>query len=203
MSLITRGTYEVLRGEVTAEDAIIKLSEQDPLWLLPASLDLAGIDLELASLKGREFLLKESLDSVTGFDYCFVDCSPSLSSMMLNIFTFVDTVLIPIDTEYFALQGICQLIDIIHLTKKQLNPGLQIEGIVCTKYDGRKRLHREIVERVREYFGDAVFKTIIHSNVALAEAPSHGKTIYQYRPRSTGARDYLALAEEMLNRRLP
>lgn len=197
------GIYELLRGQVTAEDAIHKCGDIAPLWLIPASMDLAGIDMELASVAGREFLMKEALADVTGYDYCFVDSSPNISVMTLNIFTFVDSVLIPIDTEYFALQGMGQLIDIIELTRKRLNCDLQIEGIVCTRYDGRKRLHREIVERVQEYFGESVFTTIINSNIALAEAPSHGMTIFQYRPNSTGARDYLALAEELLNRRLP
>jgi chromosome partitioning protein len=197
------GIYELLRGEVTAEDAIHKCGDLAPLWLVPSSVHLAGVDMELASVTGREFLLKEAFADITGFDFCFVDCSPSLSVMTANILTFVDSVLIPIDTEFFALQGIGQLFDVIDLTRKRLNRSLRIEGIVCTKYDGRKRLHREIVERVREYFGEMVFETIIHSNVAVAEAPSHGKTIFQYRPKSTGARDYLALAEEMLTRRLP
>lgn len=198
------GLYELLRGEVAAEDVIQTWGDTDPIWIIPSSMDLAGIDLEFASVAGREFLLKEALADVTGFDYCIIDCSPSLSVMALNIFTFVDSVLIPIETEFFALQGMGSLFDVIDLTRKRLNSSLKIEGILCTKYDSRKRLHREIVERVREYFGNEfVFTTIIRTNVALAEAPSHGKTIFQYRPNSSGARDYLALAEEMLTRRLP
>jgi chromosome partitioning protein len=166
-------------------------------------MDLAGLDMELASVTGREFLMREALADVTEFDYCFIDCSPSLSVMTANILTFADSVLIPIDTEYFALQGMGQFFDVIDLTRKRLNSSLQIEAIVCTKYDARKRLHREIVERVREYFGSEVVLKIIRTCVAVAEAPSHGKTIFQYRPNSSGARDYLELAEEILTRRLP
>jgi chromosome partitioning protein len=197
------GIYELLRGEVAAEDAIQKWGDTNPLWIITSSMNLAGVDIEFASVAGREFLLKEALADITGFDYCIVDCGPSMSVMTLNTFTFVDTVLITIDAEYFALQGMGTLIDIVDLTKNRLNRGLQIGGVICTKYDGRKRLHREILERVREYFGDMVFSTMIRSNVALAEAPSHGMTIFQYRPNSSGARDYLALAEEFLSRRLP
>ena len=190
--------YEVLRGEVTAQEAILKRGQ---LEVLPSSLGLSAAEMELSGMAGREFLLKEALATLPPRDFVLLDCPPSLGLLTLNALTAAQEVFIPLQTEFLALQGMSKLIDTINVVKKRLNPNLTISGIIGTQFDGRKNLNREVVEKIREYFADKFFETIIHDNVALAEAPSYGQTIFEYRPDCRGAQDYLALSREAVARR--
>ena len=190
--------YEVLRGEVTAQEAILK---RDQLEVLPSSLGLSAAEIELSGMAGREFLLKEALVGLPPRDFVLLDCPPSLGLLTLNALTAAQEVFIPLQTEFLALQGMSKLIDTINVVKKRLNPDLTISGIIGTQFDGRKNLNREVVEKIREYFADKLFETLIHDNVALAEAPSYGQTIFEYRPDCRGAQDYLALSREAVARR--
>ncbi|MCM8817631.1 MAG: AAA family ATPase [Candidatus Omnitrophica bacterium] len=204
--------YHVFRGEIPIIDAIIERPTEAVLpfssqsrhsgifYVLPASLDLSGADLEFGSIAGREFLLKENLSSIKNYDYVFIDCPPSLGLLTLNALTTADEIYIPLQTEFLALQGISKLLETVEIVKKRLNHGLKITGIIGTRFDGRKRLNREVVERIRDYFGDQFFKTLIRENISLAEAPSFGKTIYEYKPDSYGAQDYFNLSKEILER---
>jgi len=197
------GIYEVLRGEVPASGAIIKRDRhENPLWILPSSIDLAGADIELSSIAGREYILREALEDITGFDYCLIDCGPSLGLITLNTMTYVDNLFVPLQVEFLALQGLSKLLEIVEVSRKRLNKNLNISGVICTMVDRRKKLHREVIENVYEHFGEVVFKTFIRHNISLAEAPSHGQTIFEYRPDSSGANDFLALAKEIIERRL-
>lgn len=197
------GIYEVLRGEVAAVDAIIKRDGERPLWILPSHLDLAGVELELAGKPtGREYVFADAMENVTGFDYVLIDCGPSLGLLPINTMAYCNDVIIPLQVEFLALQGMQKLLDIVELVRKRINTKLKVSGVICTMYDSRKRLHKEVVETVREYFGDIVFKTVIRDNISIAEAPSHGKSIFEYKADSFGAQDYAALAEEIIARRL-
>lgn len=190
--------YEVLKGEVTAGEAIVR---RDGLEVLPSSLSLSAAEVELSGMAGREFLLKESLASLPVNDFVLLDCPPSLGLLTLNALTAAQEVFIPLQTEFLALQGMSKLIDTVNVVKKRLNPDLTISGIIGTQFDARKNLNREVVEKIREYFADKLFETLIHDNVALAEAPSYGQTIFEYRPDCRGAQDYLALSQETVARR--
>ena len=190
--------YEVLRGEVTASEAIVK---RDGLEVLPSSLSLSAAEMELSAMAGREYLLKEALAGLPPRDFVLLDCPPSLGLLTLNALTAAQEVFIPLQTEFLALQGMSKLIDTVNVVKKRLNPDLTISGIIGTQFDARKNLNREVVEKIREYFADKLFETLIHDNVALAEAPSYGQTIFEYRPDCRGAQDYLALSQEAVARR--
>ena len=190
--------YEVLKGEIPAAEAIVR---RDGLEVLPSSLSLPAAEIELSGMAGREFLLKEALAELPPRDFVLLDCPPSLGLLTLNALTAAQEVFIPLQTEFLALQGMSKLIDTVNVVKKRLNPDLTISGIIGTQFDGRKNLNREVVEKIREYFADKFFETIIHDNVALAEAPSYGQTIFEYRPDCRGAQDYLALSQEAVARR--
>jgi len=190
--------YEVLRGEVIAQEAILK---RDQLEVLPSSLSLSAAEMELSGTAGREFLLKEALEGLPPRDFVLLDCPPSLGLLTLNALTAAQEVFIPLQTEFLALQGMSKLMDTINVVRKRLNPGLTISGIIGTQFDSRKNLNKEVVDKIREYFSDKVFSTLIHDNVALAEAPSYGQTIFEYRPTCRGAQDYLALCREAVARR--
>ena len=190
--------YEVLKGEIPAAEAIVR---RDGLEVLPSSLSLSAAEIELSGMAGREFLLKEALAELPPRDFVLLDCPPSLGLLTLNALTAAQEVFIPLQTEFLALQGMSKLIDTVNVVKKRLNPDLTISGIIGTQFDGRKNLNREVVEKIREYFADKFFETIIHDNVALAEAPSYGQTIFEYRPDCRGAQDYLALSREAVARR--
>jgi chromosome partitioning protein len=190
--------YEVLKGEVRAQEAIL---QRDQFEVLPSSLGLSAAQMELSGMAGREFLLKEALASLQPRDFVLLDCPPSLGLLTLNALTAAQEVFIPLQTEFLALQGMSKLIDTINVVKKRLNPDLTISGIIGTQFDARKNLNREVVEKIREYFADKLFETLIHDNVALAEAPSYGQTIFEYRPGCRGAQDYLALSREAVARR--
>lgn len=204
--------YHVFRQEISISDAIIPrsidvtLSFSIPkrysgtLSILPASLDLSGADLEFGGIAGREFLLKESLSEIKDFDYVFIDCPPSLGLLTLNALTTADEIYIVLQTEFLALQGISKLLETIEIVRKRLNHNIKITGIIGTRFDGRKRLNREVVEKIKDYFGEQFFKTLIRENISLAEAPSFGKTIYEYKPDSYGSEDYLNLSMEILER---
>jgi chromosome partitioning protein len=189
--------YEVLKGEAGIEDIVIKTAG---LCIAPSSLNLSGAEVELSGKPGREFLLKEALEPVTGYDYTLLDCPPSLGLLTLNALTASHEVFIPLQTEFLAMQGMNMLLQTVELVKRRLNKDLQVNGIIGTHFDGRKNLNQEVMNKIREHFGDKVFRTVIRDNVALAEAPSHGKTIFEYRPDSYGASDYMKLCEEILAR---
>jgi chromosome partitioning protein len=195
-----KNIYDVLLGNATIQEAMIKREGKKPFWVVPSHLDLAAAETELASIPGREYLLKEVMESVTGFDYCIIDSPPALGLLSTNAMAYADVIYIPVQVEYLALQGMTKLLEVTKLVKKRLNKGLEIGGVICTRYDSRKKLNKEVVAQVSEFFQDVMFKTLIHDNISLAEAPSHGKTIFEYKPDSVGAKDYADLADEILRR---
>lgn len=189
--------YELLTGEATIEEVLI---DRGGLKVIPSTLSLSGAEIELAAQAGREYLLKEVIDKVGGFDYILIDCPPSLGILTLNALTTAQEVYIPLQTEFLALQGLSKLLETVEIVKKRLNSNLEITGIIATRFDRRKNLNREVVEKIKNYFGNKLFKTLIRDNISLAEAPSFGKTIYEYKPRSYGTEDYLNLSKEILKR---
>ena len=190
--------YELLQGQAVLSEALVEIKEG--LHLIPASLDLASAELEFAAVPGREFLLKELLAEVEGYDYILIDCPPNLGLLTINALTMAEEVIIPVQTEFLALQSLSRLLETIQVVQKRLNPGLAISGMVATRYAKRKNLNREVVENLRQHFGKLVYKTIIRDNVSLAEAPSHGLDIFSYKPRSYGAEDFTALSREFARR---
>ena len=194
----TPSVYDVLLGEESAEAAVRK-TEFDNLSVLPSDMALAGAEIELVAIPERETLLRKSLEAVRDqYDYIFIDCPPSLSLLTLNAMTAADSVLIPIQCEYYALEGVGQLMNTLQLVKKRLNPALEIEGVVLTMLDGRTNLGLQVVQEVKKYFKSRVYGAIIPRNVRLSEAPSHGEPINVYDSRSTGAEAYRALAAEFI-----
>ena len=178
--------------------AIIKTSVNN-LDLIPASVDLAGAEVELVSVDGRENALKEGLDKIKGgYDYIFIDCPPSLGLLTINSLAAVDSVLVPIQCEFYALEGVSQLVSTIELVKKSLNPKLEIQGVILSMFDGRTNLSLQVVQEVKRYFGNKVYSTVIPRNVRLAEAPSYGMPITEYDPKSKGAEAYGDVADEFL-----
>lgn len=195
---IELSTYDVLVGETeieeTLEDTMI-----EGLKVCPSNINLAGAEVELVSMMSREQRLKEKLESVKEeFDYILIDCPPSLGLITLNAFTASDSVLIPVQCEYYALEGLGQLINTINLVKKHLNKGIEVEGALLTMYDARTNLSNQVVKEVKKYFNDKVYKTVIPRNVRLSEAPSYGMPITEYDPRSKGARSYEKFTREFL-----
>lgn len=186
-------TYSILNGE--APDPI-EISPR--LHLLPSCIDLAGAEMELASAIGRETILRDALSTLSGYDFVVLDCSPSLGLLSINALTYVREVMVPLQCEFLALHGITLLTRTIDLIRRRLNPALEIKGVIPCMYDARKGLARETVDEIEKYFKGKVFKTRIRSNVRLAEAPSHGQTIFEYAPDSNGAEDYMALAREIV-----
>ncbi len=190
--------YDVLLGEKPAAEAIMPTAF-GPLSVIPSSIELAGAEIELVSMPGRETLLREALAPIRDrYDFIFIDCPPSLSLLTLNAITAANSVLIPIQCEYYALEGVGQLMNTLQLVKKRLNPALEIEGVVLTMLDGRTNLGLQVVQEVKKYFRNRVYGAIIPRNVRLSEAPSHGQPINVYDPRSTGADAYRRLAEEFI-----
>lgn len=191
--------YQVMLGTISADDAIQK-DVFDNLDVLPSNVNLAGAEIELIDVENREYILKNILyDIKDRYDYIVLDCPPSLSMLTVNAMTAADTVLVPIQCEYYALEGLTQLIHTINLVKRKLNPGLELEGVVFTMYDARTNLSLQVVENVKENLGQNIYKTIIPRNVRLAEAPSHGLPINIYDSKSAGAESYRLLAEEVMN----
>lgn len=194
---LDKNVYHVLKGEHTVQEAIMKHKSFD---ILPSSIDLSAAEMELVNEPARENILKDCLKTVEGeYDFILLDCPPNLGLLTLNAFTAADELIIVLQSEYLALHGLSKLMDLIQIVQKRLNPDLKVEGIVCTLYDQRKNLNREVVGHIRDHFGDKVFKTVIRDNVALAEAPSHHKTIFEYDNKSSGAEDYRQLAKEIRN----
>ncbi len=190
--------YEVIIGKATP-DEVITSTEVPHLDLLPANINLVGAEVELISVPRRERLLKHALEELTKkYDYVIIDCPPSLGLLTVNSLTAADSVIIPVQVEYFALEGLGLLLNTIKIIRNGLNPDLQIAGVLLTLYDQRLRLSRSVRDEVKRYFGDRVFKTIIHRNVTIAEAPSFGKPVVMHNATSTGARNYRALAREIL-----
>lgn len=169
--------------------------------LIPSSMDLAGAEIELIGVEKREFLLKKHLEEVKDFyDYIIIDCPPSLSMLTINALTAADSVIVPLQCEFYALEGLTQLINTINLVTSRLNPTLELEGIVFTMYDSRTNLSLQVVEEVQKYLKGKIFNTIIPRNIRLGEAPSYGLPIIKYDPKSKGAETYLALAEEFIEK---
>jgi len=189
--------YELLQGGDLGETIV----KRNGLSVIPSTLNLSGAEVELSGVAGREFLLKEALSGLKGFDYVLLDCPPSLGLLTLNALTTAGEVYIPLQTEFLALQGMTKLLETIEVVKKRLNKELEITGIIATRYDSRKNLNREVVEKIQEHFGDKLFKTLVRDNIALAEAPSFGKTIFEYKADSNGAEDYLNICKEILRRK--
>jgi chromosome partitioning protein len=191
--------YDVIAGEAALSDVTIQVPGLPHLDLLPGDRDLIGAEVELAGVEGREFRLKTLLQGVSDrYQHILIDCPPSLGLLTLNALTAADAVLIPVQCEFLALEGISQLTDTLDRVRQALNPALEIEGVVMTMYDDRTNLSRQVVEEVRAVFGDLVYATVIPRNIRLGEAPSHGKPIFLYDIRSRGAEAYLNLAKEFV-----
>ena len=191
-------TYDILVSDVEMVQALEKTIIKN-LLVCPSNINLAGAEVELVSMMSREQRLKEKLDEVKDkFDYILIDCPPSLGLITLNAFTASDSVLIPVQCEYYALEGLGQLLNTINLVKKHLNKTLEIEGALLTMYDARTNLSNQVVKEVKKYFGDKVYKTVIPRNVRLSEAPSYGMPITEYDPKSKGAKTYEKFTKEFL-----
>ncbi len=193
--------YDMMAGSVSVKESARDTIVPD-LQVIPAVVDLAAIDIELAEMKDREFILRNKITEVVSFyDYIIIDCPPSLGLLTINALTAATKVLVPLQCEFYALEGLANLLNTIELVQKNLNPELDIEGILLTMYDRRNRLTNEIEADVREHLGDLVFNTAIPRNVRLSEAPSHGKPAVIYDHRCMGSRAYLQLAKEVLKKR--
>ncbi len=194
-------TYDILTDEnFNPEDAIRKTMIKG-LDVIPSNVDLAGAELELVEIQGREKILKNALDKIRDkYDYIFIDCPPSLGILTINTLTAVDSVLIPIQCEFYALEGVSQLMSTINLVKKNLNASLEIEGVLLSMFDGRNNLSVQVLDEVNKFFKEKVYGTVIPRNVRLAEAPSYGLPIIKYEPKSTGSEAYYDFAVEFLER---
>ncbi len=194
-------TYDVLVGNATASEAIMQSDSIPTLHLIPSHINLVGGEKELGELEDGQYQMSKALSEVRdNYDYIFVDCSPSLGFTTVNALTAADSVIIPVQCEYFALEGISKLLNTIGAVQERLNPDLAIEGVLFTMYDSRLRLANQVVNDVRSHFGELVFNTIIQRNTRLSEAPSFGKPAIQYDATCTGTINYLNLAKELLQR---
>ncbi|KAF0141227.1 MAG: ParA family protein [Ignavibacteriales bacterium] len=192
--------YPVLIGQEPVENCI-QNTYMPFLDILPSNINLVGAEVEMVSLEAREYLLKNALKTIqSNYDFVFIDCPPSLGLLTLNALTSANSVLIPVQCEYFALEGLGQLLNTINIVKKNLNEELAVEGVVLTMYDTRLRLSHQVVDEVKKYFGNKVYDTIIHRNVRLSEAPSHSKPVILYDASSIGAQNYISLASELIQR---
>jgi len=192
-------TYELLtRESINTRDTIMHTGVEN-MDIIPANAQLAGAEIELVQIPGREKILKKAIENIRDdYDYIFIDCPPSLGLLTINSLTAVDAVLVPIQCEFYALEGVSQLMSTIEIVKKNLNPGLTIQGVILSMFDGRTNLSIQVVEEVKKYFKEKVYTTVIPRNVRLAEAPSYGMTIAEYDPKSTGAEAYREFAQEFL-----
>lgn len=192
--------YELLLDECAVEDCIMQL-EFDGVSLIPSNVNLAGAEIELIGVDDKEFILNSKIENIKdNYDYIIIDCPPSLNMLTINAMTTADTVLVPIQCEYYALEGLSQLMHTIELVQERLNSDLEMEGVVFTMYDARTNLSLQVVENVKNNLNQTIYKTIIPRNVRLAEAPSHGLPINYYDSRSSGAESYKLLAEEVIHR---
>ena len=192
--------YDLLIGEATIEQVLHKEAIEN-LDVIPANIDLSGAEIELLETENKEYILRDEVLKIrSNYDYVIIDCPPSLSMLTINSMTTADTVLVPIQCEYYALEGLSQLIKTIELVKERLNENLEMEGVVFTMYDARTNLSLQVVENVKDNLDQTIYKTIIPRNIRLAEAPSHGLPINLYDPRSTGAESYMLLADEVIHK---
>ena len=197
---VEASVYNLILGEVPIEEVLIKDVIQN-LDVLPSNIDLSAAEIELVGIQEKEYIIKKEVSKIKdSYDYIIVDCPPSLNLLTINALTTADTALIPIQCEYYALEGLGQLMYTINLVQERLNSQIEVEGILFTMYDGRNNLSEQVVENVREHIEHRVFNTIIPRNIRLAEAPSFGLPIHLYEPKSTGAEAYKALAQEIIRR---
>ena len=195
-----KSVYDIIIGKAKTTE-VIQNTELEFLDIIPSSAQLVGAEIELVSLFSRERMLKDALDEIKGkYKYVIIDSPPSLGLLTINVLTAANSIIIPIQCEYYALEGLSQLLNTIRLVQKHLNKNLEIEGILITMYDHRLNLSKQVVEELQEYFGDKVYDTYIKRNVRLGEAPSHGKPILLYDATSTGSQNYMNLVTEILNK---
>ena len=193
-----RTLYEVMIGQIGVEDALVQ-TEMANLHLIPSHINLVGAEIEMLEVENRESVLRNVLEPIRGnYDYIIIDCSPSLGLITVNCLAAADSVIIPVQPEFFALEGLGKLLQTIRLVQGGVNPGLSIEGFLVTMFDGRTKVHTQVVAELREHFKEMVFRTIIQRNIRLSEAPSHGKPIILYDIMSNGANNYMNLAAEVL-----
>ena len=200
---LDKTVYEVLREEVSIEEAIIPVEECfENLFLIPANRNLAGAEIELVTRENMQHILKKQLEPIKDeYDFIVIDCPPALGMLTVNAMTAADSVLVPIQCEFYALDGLSQLIYTIELIQESLNPDLYIEGVVFTMYDSRTNLSMQVVDNVKKNLNQKIYKTVIPRNIRLAEAPSYGLPITMYDPKSAGAESYMALANEVIKRK--
>ena len=192
--------YELMLGECTIKESLTK-TEIENLYLIPSNVNLAGAEIELLGINDKEYILRNAVDYIKDdYDFIIIDCPPSLNMLTVNAMTTADTILVPIQCEYYALEGLSQLIHTIDLVQQRLNPNLRMEGVVFTMYDARTNLSLQVVENVKDNLNQNIYKTIIPRNVRLAEAPSYGLPINLYDPKSKGTESYMLLAEEVINK---
>ena len=197
---IDKTIYDMIIGEAEIEE-VIQRGTIENLDILPSNVDLSAVEIELIDVENKEFVVKNAIQKIRdNYDYVIIDCPPSLSLLTVNAMTTADSVLVPIQCEYYALEGLSQLIHTVELVKDRLNPVLEIEGVVFTMYDARTNLSLQVVENVKDNLEQNIYKTIIPRNIRLAEAPSFGTPINQYDPRSAGAESYMRLAEEVISK---
>ncbi|MEQ2837928.1 ParA family protein [Dorea formicigenerans] len=197
---VEKSIYELIIGEVDIKDVINK-EVLENLDIIPTSIDLSAAEIELIGVDDKEYILRNAIDQVKDqYDFVIIDCPPSLSMLTINAMTTADSVIVPIQCEYYALEGLSQLIHTVELVKDRLNSKLEIEGVVFTMYDARTNLSLQVVENVKDNLQQNIYKTIIPRNIRLAEAPSYGLPINKYDPKSTGAESYMRLADEVIER---
>ncbi|WP_026658086.1 ParA family protein [Butyrivibrio sp. AC2005] len=193
--------YELLIGECSVTDALYQ-NVVDGVDIIPSNVNLAAVEIELIDMEEKEFILKKSIDTIRdNYDFIIIDCPPSLSMLTINAMTTANTVLVPIQCEYYALEGLSQLVHTVNLVKERLNNSLEMEGVIFTMYDSRTNLSMQVVENVKDHISENVYKTIIPRNIRLAEAPSYGLPINLYDTRSAGAEAYRLLADEVIGRK--
>lgn len=197
---VEKTVYDLIIGRATVEECLCKEVFEN-LDLLPTNIDLSAAEIELIGVENKEFIIRDEVAKIRGnYDFVIVDCPPSLSMLTINAMTTADTVLVPIQCEYYALEGLSQLMHTIDLVKERLNPYLEMEGVVFTMYNARTNLSLQVVENVKDNLDQTIYKTIIPRNIRLAEAPSHGLPINIYDPKSSGAESYMLLAEEVIHK---
>lgn len=198
---VNKTVYDLIIGNADV-DEVLQENALENLDILPTSIDLSAAEIELIGVEEKEFIVRDAIKDIRdNYDYIIIDCPPSLSMLTINAMTTADTVLVPIQCEYYALEGLSQLIHTVELVKERLNPRLEIEGVVFTMYDARTNLSLQVVENVKDNLQQAIYKTIIPRNIRLAEAPSYGMPISQYDPRSAGSESYMKLADEVMNKK--
>lgn len=197
---VENGTYRILEHTVKAKDAITTTNSPN-VDIIPSHIDLVAVEIELVEVENREYMLKQAIEPILDdYDYIIIDCAPSLGLLTLNALTAADSVIIPIQCEYFALEGLGKLLNTVKSIQKVHNPELDIEGLLLTMYDSRLRLSNQVVDEVKKHFDKMVFKTIIQRNVRLGEAPSYGESIISYDAGSKGANNYLSMAQELIEK---